>query len=987
MIELRVLGGSGLTRTDGVEVGSVLTQPKRFALLVYLALAAPGDFVRRDTLLALFWPGSNDERARGSLRSSLHFLRRSLGADVVVSRGTEELGLSPDAVVCDAVTLREAVRAGRPEEALALYAGPLLPGFSADGSSEWEEWLELERARLARAAADAAWALAERAEAGADVVSAVAYARRATELAVADEEPARRLMLLLGRVGDGAAALQVYDELATRMDRDYGASPSAATRELAARLRRPHQPTPTSTPTVTPSPRVTETPARSFFFANPDPPGARVTPQAHPGRSGLRPRPRLLTGGLILLALALVALGPLAVRQAVGSLVKPEPPPLTSGRVVVLPFAVRGYTAHEYLGEGMVDLLSAALDGAGELQAVDPRAVLSVSAGTERETDAAEAESIARRFGARLYVLGGLVISADDVQASASLYDLEDPAEPLAVARAQGPTGDVFGLVDALAEELLAGRLSNPEERLDRTAARTTHSLSALKRYLQGTNALRAGRFEEAAGLYEEALEHDSTFALAAYRLSLAQDMSGHSNAIDPVSLALRHADRLSERDRLLIEARAARSEPERTERIYRRLLAVYPDDVDAWYQLGDILFHMASQRGGSVTEAAPVFRRVLSYEPAHLATLQHLARIAAVEADRPELEGLTRRALEVAPDGDIALEMMALRALVLDDSVATTRLLELLSTAADNRVWATAWRAALYSAEFGQARALIEPLTSPVRPREVRAYGYIALAHLEIASGRPTAAGQRLRQAEAELPGVALQFEVMWAAFPFRSGGCEEDTAGLGARVRAGSFGRTIPATLPSVQRNHLDAGPDVWREYLSGLLAACAGLAIDAQVAALDRAEPWSSALSDVVRARAAWAGGANGAVDAPAGASLVPVQAPLMGGVHNAFLRAELLLRSGRLDEGLAWYGAALNDLDYTGAAYLAPSWLRRAETLERLGRPDDAAAAYRRFAEIWRDAEPRVRPLVRRAEARAATLVGSPRGRPSSPSPSK
>jgi len=70
----------------------VLPQPKRAALLAYLCLRGHGAGAsRRDTLLAPFWPDSDDERARAALRAALHRLRRSLGPDVIRTRGDDEL--------------------------------------------------------------------------------------------------------------------------------------------------------------------------------------------------------------------------------------------------------------------------------------------------------------------------------------------------------------------------------------------------------------------------------------------------------------------------------------------------------------------------------------------------------------------------------------------------------------------------------------------------------------------------------------------------------------------------------------------------------------------------------------------------------------------------------------------------------------------------------------------------------------------------------
>ncbi len=135
MSELRTLGALELRAAGGGVLESVLAQPKRIALLVYLAVAAPGRLHRRDALLALFWPEADEARARNSLSQALHFLRRSLGEGVLVSRG-EEIGLDPAQLWCDAVAFEQVLDAGQLAEALRLYRGEFLPGFLGGGSLE-----------------------------------------------------------------------------------------------------------------------------------------------------------------------------------------------------------------------------------------------------------------------------------------------------------------------------------------------------------------------------------------------------------------------------------------------------------------------------------------------------------------------------------------------------------------------------------------------------------------------------------------------------------------------------------------------------------------------------------------------------------------------------------------------------------------------------------------------------------------------------------
>src|SRR5213083_115081 len=238
MIELSMLGRLSLTGADGREVRGLLGQPRRLALLAYLAAASPQGFHRRDTLLALFWPELDQEHARAALRQALHVVRDALGADAVASRGDEEIGLDFAQVSCDVAAFERALRIGQLEEALDLYRGALLEGFFISDAPEFEHWLETERARLQLAAAGAARALAERSESVNDLTRAVRWTRRSIELAPSDEGLVRRLIALLDRQGDRAGALEAYGVFARRVAAEYEAEPAAAPPQVDSR---PHQ--------------------------------------------------------------------------------------------------------------------------------------------------------------------------------------------------------------------------------------------------------------------------------------------------------------------------------------------------------------------------------------------------------------------------------------------------------------------------------------------------------------------------------------------------------------------------------------------------------------------------------------------------------------------------------------------------------------------------------------------------------------------------
>ena len=236
-LRLQTLGSLDLTTSEGTRLLSVLAQPKRVALLVYLALGARRGFKRRDTLLGVFWPDVEEERARHALRQALYVLRRALGANVVVSRGDEELGVDRDRVWCDAAAFEEAVDAGSPVDALELYEGDLLPGFYLDDAPEFERWLENERRRLRRKAADSAWAEANQREEARDLPEAARWARRAQELTPLDETSLCRLVGLLDRLGDRAGAIKAYEQFARVLESAYEAEPAPETQVLIRRIR------------------------------------------------------------------------------------------------------------------------------------------------------------------------------------------------------------------------------------------------------------------------------------------------------------------------------------------------------------------------------------------------------------------------------------------------------------------------------------------------------------------------------------------------------------------------------------------------------------------------------------------------------------------------------------------------------------------------------------------------------------------------------
>ena len=422
MVEFRILGGLNLLGADGRELTSVLAQPKRVALLAYLAAATPRRLHRRDSLVALFWPELDQEHARAALRQALHGLRHALGEGVLVTRGDEDIGLDQAQIRCDVVEFERAAHDGQLTDALDLYRGDLLEGFFIRGAPEFEQWLEDERARLKAVALRSATVLGEQCEGRGGLAESAQWARRALRIAPLDEPALRRLMTTLDRIGDRAGALDAYEAFARRLTAELEAEPAPETRALGDAVR---------ARAATLSSAMTELPPLG-------------TATRAPSETALtRPRRRRWVGA------AAVVLG-LTVVVAAVSLRAREPPPLNPKRVLVVPFANRtGDSTLEPLGNLAADWITRGLDLTGVLELADPGAMVlggrTVSANRPAQTGHEDANARGRALasGSGLAVLGSMYRHDDGIEFHAQITDevrgrilhtldpvLGDPREP-----------------------------------------------------------------------------------------------------------------------------------------------------------------------------------------------------------------------------------------------------------------------------------------------------------------------------------------------------------------------------------------------------------------------------------------------------------------------------------------------------------------------------------------------------------------------------
>ena len=353
-----------------------------------------------------------------------------------------------------------------------------------------------------------------------------------------------------------------------------------------------------------------------------------------------RPFPRRLVGvGTAVVVLAIAAAAYFRTRPSSGV----DELALDPRVVAVLPFRVAGADPSlHYLRQGMLDLLQAKLTGEGGPRAADARSVLAAfrDAGGTDANDVAEEglTRIARKVGAARVVQGSIVGPPDHVVLSATLLEMPS-GRNVAQTTVEGPKDSLFVMVDRLAAQLLALGAGASTQQL---SSLTTTSLDALRAYLDGVSALRRGAFSTATPLLTRAVQLDSTFALALSALVEADGWVGASTDMDRVRrLAWQYRDRLASKDQLVLSIRLGSRFPRETPSMEgiadrERATQVMPDNAEAWYYLGDQLFHVGllADLPDPMSRAKDAFLRAFQLDSLYGAPVQHLLSAAIAEHD-----------------------------------------------------------------------------------------------------------------------------------------------------------------------------------------------------------------------------------------------------------------------------------------------------------------------------------------------------------------
>jgi tetratricopeptide (TPR) repeat protein len=370
---------------------------------------------------------------------------------------------------------------------------------------------------------------------------------------------------------------------------------------------------------------------------------------------------RAVAGGVFAFALLFGVAGLYVVIQDRGRSFAPDEALADAAPgIAVLPFSVQG-SGLDVWREGAVDLVGSNLDGAAGLRAIDSRTLLARWHETVKEgdqPDLATSLEVARRTGARYALLGSAVALGRDLRLSADVYEVAS-GKNLGQAQVQGSPDSVYMLVDRLSIEALRTILGGDAQDLPRVelARVTTASLPALKAYLQGEILYRRADWTGALAAYREAVEADSTFALAWRRVAesiswMPVEDRPEGGTLPAVGEAARWSGRLSERESVLVLAERAFHYGSMT--MVEPLKAAtgrYPDDPELVYLLAEYYAHFEEQLLVSPEETARVLDHAIELDPSFAPFYQHRIEYAFYAADSARALDLTETFERLAGD------------------------------------------------------------------------------------------------------------------------------------------------------------------------------------------------------------------------------------------------------------------------------------------------------------------------------------------------
>jgi serine/threonine protein kinase len=218
-----------------------------------------------------------------------------------------------------------------------------------------------------------------------------------------------------------------------------------------------------------------------------------------------------------------------------------------------------------------------------------------------------------------------------------------------ATQKVSGATGeDLFAVVDKLSPQITKD-LSLPEQakkELDKPVADvTTHSPEAYRYYLEGVDYSNKYYSKEAKESFKKALQYDSAFAMAYFRLTDYTDGSEYKKMI---AKAVEYSDKVSQKEKYYIKAEAAYASggsPKYLKEL-QKIVKRYPEEKEAFYRLGRY-FVVQNQ----FEQALNYLNKAIEIDPLYKLVYNQLAYIYYELGDFEKSIWAINKYISIAPD------------------------------------------------------------------------------------------------------------------------------------------------------------------------------------------------------------------------------------------------------------------------------------------------------------------------------------------------
>jgi serine/threonine-protein kinase len=340
-------------------------------------------------------------------------------------------------------------------------------------------------------------------------------------------------------------------------------------------------------------------------------------------------------------ALALLAVLYAMTRGGIG----PEGPAAPPRQMAILPFESEGGPTDDSLGAGLAHLVQLNLDNLPGLSLTPPRQVKRWWDGRGGSLIGVEKANAARDLRVHWLAHGLLEHRSDSLRIRLTVYDSSGRKTPIPELRARA--SDLGALGDTLAVALVRAIAPHLAESYRVVGDVGGVSLGALREFLRGEAAFQQDAWSLAERHFESALDLDSTFALAAWRLANVKRWRRLPYDDDLRKLYDRRDARLRPLDRELIEAL---NEPSIRIRLARldSVITRFPDDAYARLLLAEELFHRGPLVGRGLDEGTRAMADAVARDSSLALAYDHLVFAAIRQGRRADARNAIRSRSQV---------------------------------------------------------------------------------------------------------------------------------------------------------------------------------------------------------------------------------------------------------------------------------------------------------------------------------------------------